>query len=166
MISSLFRIRLIKIDQAVTIFGRGFQDKSMHPVVETIKSYINNPTLDYRESMLYRYHNNFIPQDTADALGTNSSCICPLFLYPWGGFRPSYKGGKDRVKSRFCGPTDVELIKNEFDLTIGLYNDIKDNGYKLISKRSIIGGTFLIREDGVKKFVVLQEITACRFYQF
>ena len=37
-----------------------------------------------------------------------------------------------------------------------MYSDIKDNGYKLIAKRSLIGGTFLIKNNGSKKFVVLQ----------
>ncbi len=157
MFFSLFKIRLISIDQAVTIFGRQFTSGSAHPLVETIKEYKKNCDIDYCDTALYRYHSAFKPNNTNVALGASvGEKPLPLFQYPWGGFRLNYKGDKNQTKSRFCGPSDDDLIDKEFHETINLYNNIKNNGYKLISKKSVIGGTFMIRDNGEKKFVVLQ----------
>ncbi len=157
MISSLLKVRIINIEQAVTIFGRGFTAGCAHPLVETIKEYEDNPSLDFTETTLYEYHAKFKPKNTNAALGITEQCNgLPLFQYPWGGFRLSYQGNKDQLSSRFCGPSNDGLVRDEFNTTIALYNDIKKNGYKLIRNKSIIGGTFLVKENGEKRFVVLQ----------
>jgi len=148
---------MINIDQAVTIFGRSFSSDCAHPLVKTIKEYEINPSVDYRDTTLYRYHSKFKPKNTNAALGIKEELDnLPLFQYPWGAFRLNYKGDKNQFISRFCGPSADEMVADEFHSTIALYMDIKNNGYKLIRKKSIIGGTFLVKENGEKKFVVLQ----------
>ena len=155
MIFSLLKIRLINLDQIVTIFGQGFTPGCNHPLVETIKAYKNNPKIKYTKTKLYTFHKNFAPKNTNEALGIKSKTTLPIFKYPWGYFRLNARK-KSQITSGFCGPSSDQLISNEFNKIISLYNDIKDNGYKTITKRSIIGGTFLIKNNGKKKFVVLQ----------
>lgn len=155
MFSSLLKIRLINLNQIVTIFGQGFVSGCNHPLVETIKEYNNNPQIKYSETKLYNFHKNFTPSSTNEALGVKSKIILPLFKYPWGYFRLNARK-KNQITSSFCGPSSDRLISKEFNKIISLYNNIKDYGYKTIAKKSIIGGTFLVKNNGKKKFVVLQ----------
>lgn len=156
-LKSILRIRLINIDQAVTIFGRQFSEEGFHPIVQTIKEYQNNEKISVENTSLYRYHNEFTPEDMCQAFGRESSmCDLPLFVFPWGRFRLGCNKLKDPLKSRFCGPTELDRIQKEFLDSINLYLDIKNNGYQIIRRRSVIGGTFIINKNLDKRFIVLQ----------
>jgi len=157
LISSILKIRRLNIHEAVTIFGRGFTQSCHHPIVETLLNYDSDNSLCYKASPLYRYHKAFIPLNTEHAMGFDvSECNLPVFQYPWGGFRLNYLGDKSQVSSRFCGPTADNLIQSEYKSTVSLYESIRSSGYKMLSKRSLIGGTFLINRFGERRFVVLQ----------
>lgn len=156
-LKSLLRVRLINIEQAVTIFGRQFSEEGFHPIVQTIREYQVNEDISVENTSLYRYHNKFTPEDMCQAFGYDSSmCGLPLFVFPWGKFRLGCNKLKDPLKSRFCGPTELGRIEKEFIDSINLYLDIKDNGYQIIRRRSVIGGTFIINKKNDKRFIVLQ----------
>ena len=157
LIKSALKVRLIDIEQAVTIFGRQFSEEGLHPIVKTIKEYQSNRKINVENTSLYRYHNKFTPDDMCQAFGQRSSlCSLPLFVFPWGKFRIGCNKIKDPLRSRFCGPTEPSRIQREFLDSINLYLNIKNNGYQLIKHRSIIGGTFIISKNSKKRFIVLQ----------
>ena len=105
---------------------------------------------------MYRFLKNFKP--TSISHFVNSDDSLPIFTYPWGTFKKNEsKTTKKRESSRFCGPSTDEFIKEEFNRTIKLYDKIRKEGYKPWSNYNRhIGGTFLIKKNGLKKFIVLQ----------
>ncbi len=105
---------------------------------------------------MYRFLKNFKPKSISHFV--NSDDPLPIFTYPWGTFKKNEsKTTKKREFSRFCGPSTDEFIKEEFNRTIKLYNKICKEGYKPWSNYNRhIGGTFLIKKNGLKKFIVLQ----------
>ncbi len=60
-------------------------------------------------------------------------------------------------QSRFCGPSQDNFVIEEFERVKTLYSQMKENGYKPTTfPNSFIGGTWLIRSNGQRRFVVLQ----------
>ncbi len=156
-LKSILRTRLINVDQAVTIFGRQFNKEGFHPIVKTIKEYQRNEDISVENTSLYRYHNKFTPEDMCQAFGYDSSmCDLPLYVFPWGKFRLGCNKLKDRLKSRFCGPTELGQIQKQYNDTINLYKSIKKSGHQVVRHKSVIGGTYIINKNNDKRFIVLQ----------
>ena len=84
VIKSLIKIRLIKIDDARNIFGKKFSTD--HHIFKTVKQIQCSPRISYKQSELYKYHNNFCPCNQIDALGLDHiiKSDLPLFANPWG----------------------------------------------------------------------------------
>jgi hypothetical protein len=100
---------------------------------------------------------NFHPRHTTDGLLGEDDAFLPLFVYPWGAFSQNQPKFKDPITSRFCGPSSMEFVREEFARFRDLYFSIKQNGYSVFKHSSNqIAGTFLIAEDGSSKFVVMQ----------
>ena len=106
---------------------------------------------------MYRFLKNFQPTSISSFINTSEESL-PIFTYPWGSFKKNeIIANKTRESSRFCGPSSDSFIEEVFNRTIRLYNKICNEGYKPWSNYNRhIGGTFLIKKNGSKKFVVLQ----------
>ena len=147
--------------QASTIFACSFGDGGWHHLRKTLEEYDANPRIGYRETTLYRYLTNFAPDNmgfmTATIEGGGYSAL-PLFVYPWGTFRMGeIATSKNPWQSRFCGPSTDLFVEEEFARTLRLYKKIRQEGYHPWRYRNtFIGGTFLRRSDGSRKFIVLQ----------
>lgn len=150
----------VGIEECRTIFGCAFADGGWHHIIETLKEYDANPTIDYRQTTLFKFLKHFAPSSLCDLVPNQSHCTLSLFTYPWGGFRKDaglLERSKDALNSRFCGPSDDEFIREEYQRTIKLYHLLKQTGYKpWVFPNSFIGGVFLMRENGERRFVVLQ----------
>ena len=85
----------------------------------------------------------------------NLSRIYPIFEYPWGCFNLNRKIPKSANESRFCGPSQDQLVEEEFVNLKRLVMSIVTHGYKPISRRSLIFGTY-IGNRNCKVFVPLQ----------
>ena len=87
----------------------------------------------------------------------NNGNPLPLFVYPWVDLHRLKKTTKHPLKSRFCGPSNHEFIEKEYHSSIDLYKTLNHNGYKPYHfPNSFISGTWLIAENGEKRFVVMQ----------
>jgi hypothetical protein len=152
--------KTIKISEACTIFGASFGDEGWHHIRQTLKEYDDNPDIDYRTTTLYFFLKYFTPDSICELIegDKTSKCMLPLFVYPWGTFiKNEYISNKDPLMSRFCGPSSTQFIKDEFDRIISLYKQIKQDGYRpYVYGNSFIGGVFLKKKNGKRRFVVLQ----------
>ena len=106
---------------------------------------------------MYRFLKNFQPTSISNFVENGEESL-PIFIYPWGSFKKKeIISNKSRDTSRFCGPSSDSFIEEEFNRTISLYNKIRKEGYKPWSNfNRHIGGTYLIKKNGLKKFIVLQ----------
>lgn len=143
-----------------TIFGVSFSKDGSHHVIKTLQEYDNDKSIDYKQTSLYHFLKNFTPASICEFINNKGPNVCnlPLFIYPWGTFKKNEYGMiKNPQTSRFCGPSNDEFIKFEFERIIKLYNSIKQEGYKPWNfKNGFIGGTMLIKENGDRRFIVLQ----------
>lgn len=150
----------IEVDEARTIFGSSFGSDGWHHLICTLEEYDQDHNIDYRTTSLYSYLKYFQPISICDLLETPyvEKCNLPLFVFPWGTFKKGQVvSNKEPGKSRFCGPSSDLFIKDEFDRTIYLYEEIKKTGYKPWSfGNTFIGGTFLVSKEGERRFIVLQ----------
>lgn len=157
--STLLYQKKILIKDATTIFGASFGKDGWHHIIKTLEQYDKDPTISYKETPLYNFLKNFCPKSIYD-LTDDKVCknALPLFVYPWGTFKINESiSPKDPSKSRFCGPSNNEFIKEEYDRTIALYERLKKTGYQPWSfGNGFIGGAFLCSEKGERRFVVLQ----------
>lgn len=151
--------KIISPNEARTIFGVSFDKHGCHHIIKTLEEYDQNPKIDYRETTLFSFLKNFTPNSICDLIEiTEKHSDLDLFVYPWGTFS---KGKNDTKKnpylSRFCGPSNDEFIKEEFNRTIKLYKEIKISGYRPWKYgNTFIGGTFLIKKNGDARFITLQ----------
>ena len=150
--------KTISIDEVRSIFGGSFGSNGWHHISATLKEYDANHDIDYRDTTMYVFLKKFKPSSICDFVDGSSAMSLPLFVYPWGTFKSGEcTSKKDPNLSRFCGPSSDDFIKEEFDRTIALYEKIKRNGYQpWLFGNTFVGGTFLVRADGSKRFIVLQ----------
>ncbi len=143
---------------ATTIFACSFGDDGWHHIRQTLREYDVNPSLKPHESTLGLFLKNFQPISISNFASIPTESPLPLFVYPWGTFNTrSSSSNKDPATSRFCGPSSQDFINQEFTKTISLYLHIRANGYRPSTyPHSHIGGTWLIANDGRRRFVVMQ----------
>ena len=152
---------VIEPKQASTIFGCNFGDQGWNHIRKTLEEYDKNQSINYKHTTLYKYLKEFKPT-SMNLLDPEKVSPChlhlPLFVHPWGTFKKGEtKTKKNPSLSRFCGPSSDNFIQQEFSRIIALYKKIKETGYQPWKQgNSFIGGTFLIRRNGEKKFIVLQ----------
>ena len=121
-------------------------------------------SLTVEDSILYKFHRLYQPKDMSDlpfSAGADIGFKPGLSIYPWGSFNAKENEAHVRIKnaytSRFYGPSSIELIKKDFNNLKKLYEYIKVHGYRPWHfKNAFIGGVFLEKKDGQRKFVVLQ----------
>lgn len=149
--------RTVPIEQITNIFACNFGIKGWHPIVETLKEYQQNPQISFRDTTLYRYHKQFTPLNTSQALLEINDDFLPLFVYPWGAFTHKTPSNKSAQTSRFCGPSSDPFIEEEFQRIISLFESIKTSGYRpWRHHQNQITGTFLFDDQGNRRFVVMQ----------
>lgn len=151
--------RKISASEVRTIFGASFGEDGWHHIIKTLEEYDAEPDIEYDKTSLYRFLKHFTPKSICDVTDKKLGCdVLPLFNYPWGTFKRNEQISlKDPMTSRFCGPSEDEFIRDEFERTISLYKKIKTSGYRPWTYgNSFIGGTFLINNEGQTRFVVLQ----------
>jgi hypothetical protein len=152
----------VPLAASVGLMGFPFGPRGWHHLVELLKEYSHDPHLRLYDSVLYRFHQRFQPASMAEALLPLDSGVGfrpPLGVLPWGAFQldPVALGieNKDWWRSRFCGPSPLDVIQEEFESACAVYASLRDGGYDPW-RHSFIGGTFLRRRDGALRFVVLQ----------
>jgi len=155
-----WRQRVIAPEEACSIFACSYGDEGWHHLRRTLAEYDRDPGISVAQTALFRFLTDFAPSSICELLdaGRAAPCVLPLFVYPWGTFRRGETATtKDARMSRFCGPSTAAFIAEEFDRVIGLYERMKRLGYRPWSfGHTFIGGTFLVAQDGTRRFVVLQ----------
>lgn len=141
---------------ACTIFGARFHS-GWHHIIETLKQYDENHKINYKDTIMYSFLSNFIYKSFTDFINEPNEKKLEPFMFPWGPINIGLDINKKSLsKSRFCGPSTNEFIKDEFERTIKLYEKIKDEGYKPYSfGNSFIIGTWLISNENKSVFMVL-----------
>lgn len=156
-------IRKVEMDQCVNPFGLSFGQDGWHFLVEYLRELHFTHTLSLNESILYHYHKQYQPVSMKELVTSAGMHVefDPGFLrYPWGNFKTDFDhrlAEKDRFRSRFCGPSDDELIKAEARNLVELRDYMKCTGYNpWKSPYGFIGGVFLVKENADYRFVILQ----------
>ncbi|MAM71947.1 MAG: hypothetical protein CMP91_12475 [Gammaproteobacteria bacterium] len=147
-----------RCEEVSTIFGASFGERGWHHIKITLQEYDSIGILYPEESTLWLYLKKFIPTSISVLAGVNDVDTFPVFTYPWALFE---KNGmpvtKCPEKSRFCGPSSDQFIKDEFIRIINLYQRIKQYGYRPnLYPNSYISGIWLLANDGSKRFIVTQ----------
>lgn len=158
LITSLGFQKTIPLDEVRSIFGASFDPKGWNHIGATLREYDANHDIDYRNTTMYSFLKKFNPSSICDLLDGKHTVKLPLFVYPWGTFKSGeFVSKKNADLSRFCGPSSDIFIKEEFDRTIALYKKVKLEGYQpWLFGNTFVGGTFLVRSDGARRFIVLQ----------
>jgi hypothetical protein len=155
-----WRQKVIAPAEACTIFACSYGDAGWHHLRRTLAEYDRDPGIALTDTTLFRFLKGFTPSSICELLDPqlSASARLPLFTYPWGTFgRDETRSTKDPWTSRFCGPSTMTFIADEFSRFIALYERIKRLGYRPWSfAHTFIGGTLLISADGRRRFVVLQ----------
>jgi hypothetical protein len=141
----------IVLEYIRTPFGEPF-DKNNH-WVRTLKEY-DEGIVNYKESTLYKFHQNFKPNNIFDVVYNTEIFKNDFFLgeYPWGRWAQKTKK-EDWIRGSHCGPTSDVNIENEWNSFIKLYKIIKDEGLAL-KQYGVPLGLFLFDEGKQKYFIV------------
>jgi hypothetical protein len=157
LLSSPWLLETISPEVATNIFGCSFGDRGWHHLRRTFEEYDKNPDQSLEETSLWKYLREFTPNSISTIAQINSGNPLPLFVYPWVDLHRLKKTTKHPLQSRFCGPSNHEFIEKEYHSSIDLYKNLNHNGYKPYHfPNSFISGTWLIAENGEKRFVVMQ----------
>lgn len=148
---------MIAPEDATTIFACGFGDNGWHHLRLALAEIDADPQIEAQDTTLWRFLKDFRPASISE-LVSNSGTNLPLFVYPWGTFQKgALESNKSVEESRFCGPSDDAFIKDEFSRLKMLYFQMKKEGYRPTTfPNTFIGGTWLIRVNGERRFIVLQ----------
>lgn len=154
----------VPIDICTNPMGFSFAPDGWNYLIEQLKQFDTNWDVNVEDSVLYRFHQSYQPEDMSDLVlsaGFEVSFKPGLSVYPWGSFNieKSSKGGvvKDPYGTRFYGPSTFELIENDLLNLRSLYGYMKIHGYRpWYFRNAFIGGVFLEKENNEKKYVVLQ----------
>lgn len=148
----------VPLHQITNIFGVRFGENSSHFMVRYLESHHELKSNISKSFAIAQYHKSFSPTSLGESLGLPLENDLPLFVYPWGVFGTgASKSNKNVLNSRFCGPSERELVSTEEEALLELHDVIKRDGYRPTEyPNRFIQGVWLVREDGRRKFVVLQ----------
>lgn len=148
----------IRMQEATTLFGCSYGDEGWHHIRRTLWEYDTISSLKPMDSTLALYLKHFIPESISVLANVIDEEPLPLFVYPWGTFtKRNIDTPKDPWASRFCGPSTVQFVEEEYMRTIRLYSEMKKNGYRpTMFPNSFIQGVWLEAKNGSRRFVVLQ----------
>ena len=154
----------VPIDICVNPMGFSFAPGGWNYLIEQLKEFDRGREPDTADSVLHKFHNRYQPDDMSDipaSAGFDVAFKPSLSIYPWGPFNVEKDGSmgvaKDALTSRFYGPSTEALVEKDLRNLQGLYTSIKAHGYRPWRYRNaFIGGVFLEREDGRRRYVVLQ----------
>jgi len=154
----------VPIEICTNPMGFSFAPNGWNYLIEQLKQFDNNPDIAVKDSALYRFHQRYQPEDMSDlpvSAGAQVNFKPDLFIYPWGSFdiEKSNSGGKAKNShlTRFFGPSSLALVERDLVNLLSLYEYMKMHGYRPWHFRNaFIGGIFMERRDGQRKFVVLQ----------
>jgi hypothetical protein len=142
--------------------GFPFGRRGWHYLVELLREHAARPGLRLEDSILFRFHQRFQPAGMAEALlpaETTTRFRPPLGILPWGSFQsawsPAAPLAKDWRRSRFCGPSPLEVVRDEFERACAVYESLRASGYDPW-RHTFAGGVVLRRRDGALRYVVLQ----------
>ena len=127
--------------------------------METYKQIAKDPSLPVEKTVLYIYHNKFQPYGICDCLPPQSVKFTPPWgLYPWGSFKyGTTEPATNREKTRFCGPSSLSLITDEFNRMKALYDGLKKEGYRPWSFGSNhISGIMLEAADKKRRMLIIR----------
>ena len=152
----------VSIETCTNPLGFSFAPDGWHHLVELLREYDRDPGLRPDQSVLGSFYERYQPDGMADLpvhAGYRVDFDPSFFVYPWGDFRlRSHTDGaqpKDQWRSRFSGPANEARITSDFDQSIALYENIKQDGYRPW-RHDFVGGVYLERTDGARRFVVLE----------
>lgn len=155
------QIHPVKIENIRSPFGEPFSCENHW--VKTLEEY-DSGISDFRKTSLYRFHKNFKPKNIFDVYDKFKKFDKNLELkniikryslgeYPWGKWT-SRKHLNEWKLSSHCGPTDDNLILNEWIRFIDLYKKIKKEGFRYF-KYGYPLGIFFVDQFEKKYFIVL-----------
>jgi hypothetical protein len=164
------RIPLTKI---VSRIGFSHARGGWHPFVETLREYVDNPSLEYEDSTLARVYERYRPSSVHEVLLDHIDTplqpfaswppVVNLFRWVWAHnlhsvrriLKESEGAGRDRAWTHF-GPHSLAYGKREFARIVGTYDSIREKGWSSEWHGApLVDGYFLVRGDDYR-FVLLQ----------
>jgi hypothetical protein len=154
----------VPIEICTNPMGFSFASNGWNYLIEQLKQFDHGHEPEVADSILYKFHQCYQPADMSDvpvSAGFHVAFKPALSIYPWGSFdiEQSMRGGaaKDALTSRFYGPSSLALVQKDLSNLGNLYKSIRTHGYRPgYFRNAFIGGVFLEKADGQRKFVVLQ----------
>jgi hypothetical protein len=147
----------VKIDNIRSPFGEPFNENNHW--IRTLKEY-DSGIRNYKDTSLYKYHQEFQPKSIFSLIEFKDKKLkrelenkYPLGSYPWGIW--TIKSTKeDWKRSRHCGPSSDNLIMEEWNNFIKLYEKIKLEGLNF-KKYGLPVGFIMKDEFSQRYFFVL-----------
>lgn len=160
----------VEINSIVSRVGFSYDISGWHPFVETLKEYINNPKIRYKDTSLAKLYHQYQPSSLQEILLDDFDFpITPLSSLPatnemlrniWTFNKFSLLKNTKIASTKegwiFYGPHSMEYGEKEFSRLIDVYESIRKNGYRMdMANKEPINGYFLKKENKTK-FVLLQ----------
>ena len=154
----------VPIDICVNPMGFSFAPGGWNYLIEQLKEFDRGKQPEVTDSILYKFHDRYQPSDMSDipvSAGLDVAFKPGLSIYPWGAFDMEKNGSmgtaKNALTSRFYGPSSLSLVEKDLCNLLDLYKNMKAHGYRPWHfGNAFIGGVFLERADGQRRYVVLQ----------
>ena len=154
----------VPIETCSNHMGFSYGKDGWHYFIECLKEFDQNKKLKPEDSILFRFYQRYQPTSTFNLVSHKGDGVKfrpPFGIYPWGTFttESSKNGGspRNRFTSRHVGPSDLNLVRSVTHNLLSLYENIKLGGYRPWDfKRAFVGGTFLKKENGESRYVMLQ----------
>ena len=168
----------VPIDKCVNIYGYNFSDDKSHHFTSTLLEYKKNPKIEYNNSLLLKFYNNFQPQNLRDVfylyspvvdsnLGNNSPMLLnspQVISLPWlhdilyvddkqNTVNRSEAGLSYKEGSQSFGPVSEAKAKLEFNRVVSTFNSIKSKGYVVDYFHNQISGYF-IKDKNDYRFII------------
>ena len=120
----------VQVNKCCDWLGYTFTEGGWHYLSAVIKEHKRNPTISFKDSILYKYYQLFQPKSIQDCLSINSDEGFPsitnnILELPWG---TAFK--LDRTDDHHYGPKTDSFIKNQISRTVLIHKKLASEGYQ------------------------------------
>ena len=135
----------VKVADMVSCHGFGFSTEGWHPYIETLRQYVSDPEIAFKDTVLHRYYQSYQPASVAEVLfNSNEETYHPLNTWPPSRAYYNYPWRLSRSMLAELSSNPQVVLKNgqHFGPAIGksgekhflrlkaVYNSLKQEGYR------------------------------------
>ncbi|WP_430788232.1 hypothetical protein VBD025_00405 [Virgibacillus flavescens] len=123
------RIVEVNVSKCCDWQGYSYTDYGWHYLCATIKEFINNPNINYKESILSKYYQSFHPKSIQNCLFYGDDEYLQPICNGWPPLPWENTFNLRMGSNQHFGPNSDTFVKEEFFKTINIYKNLASEGY-------------------------------------